>query len=57
MIAHPPMKPTRGPSTRVAHVKIVPQSGSARLRAACPKETERIGTKASRTIACAWNPT
>src|SRR4051794_31230622 len=31
-IAQPPSQPTDGPSARVAHENVVPQSGSARLR-------------------------
>src|SRR3954470_10325350 len=30
--AQPPIQPTDGPSARVAHENVVPQSGSARLR-------------------------
>ena len=29
---HPPSQPIRGPIDRVTHVKLVPQSGSARFR-------------------------
>ena len=28
---HPPSQPTHGPKVRVAHVNVVPQSGSALL--------------------------
>ena len=31
MIPHPPIQPARGPNARVAQVKVVPQSGSARF--------------------------
>ena len=31
MMPHPPSHPTRGPNARVAQVKVVPQSGSARF--------------------------
>ena len=32
MLLQPPSQPSRGPMERVTHVKLVPQSGSARLR-------------------------
>ncbi len=32
MLLHPPSQPRRGPIARVTQVKLVPQSGSARLR-------------------------
>ena len=31
MMPQPPIQPARGPNARVAHVKVVPQSGSALL--------------------------
>ena len=36
MIPHPPSHPVLGPKARVAQVKVVPQSGSALLRALYP---------------------
>ena len=36
MIPHPPSQPVLGPKARVAQVKVVPQSGSAALRALYP---------------------
>ena len=50
MIAHPPIHPADGPSARVTQENVVPQSGSARLRAANAPAISSIGTnEASRT--------
>ena len=37
------IQPTQGPKARVAQVKVVPESGMARLRAMYPRATRYMG--------------
>src|SRR3954447_21710972 len=52
----PPSQPAYGPNARVVQVKVVPQSGSARLSCANATAMAIIGRKASTIIAGAWEP-
>jgi hypothetical protein len=56
MIPHPPIHPTTGPNARVAHVNVVPQSGSASLSSLYATAMKYIGTKANKMMAAALTP-
>src|SRR5215831_2041979 len=45
-MAHPPAQPVLGPNALVAHVNVVPQSGSALFSSLYPIEVSSIGTNA-----------
>src|SRR5215468_11777046 len=50
-IAQPPNHPVLGPKALVAHVKVVPQSGSALFSSLYPIDVSSIGTNASTATA------
>src|SRR6266702_6906 len=56
-MAQPPAQPVLGPNALVAHVNVVPQSGSALFSSLYPIEVSSIGTNASTVMAGAWSPT
>src|SRR5215467_1466318 len=56
-MAHPPAQPVLGPNARVAHVNVVPQSGSALFSSLYPIEVSSIGTKARTDTAGACSAT
>src|SRR6266568_4108174 len=56
-MAQPPNQPVFGPNARVAHVNVVPQSGSALFSSLYPIDVSSIGTNASTATAGAWRAT
>ncbi len=56
-MAQPPAQPVFGPNALVAHVNVVPQSGSALFSSLYPIEVSSIGTNASTVTAGALSPT
>ncbi len=57
VIAQPPIQPADGPIARVTQENVVPQSGSARLRAANAPAMSSIGTNDASSTPGAWTPT
>ena len=53
----PPSHPTHGPKAFVAQVKVVPQSGTARLSSRYANAMKSIGTKATMNAIGACAPT
>lgn len=56
MMPQPPSHPVTDPNARVAHVKVVPQSGSSRLSSWYATAIIHIGMNASSMIAGALTP-
>ncbi len=52
----PPAQPVLGPNALVAHVNVVPQSGSALFISLYPIEYSIIGTNAASATIGAWQP-
>src|SRR6201987_5503763 len=56
-MAQPPAQPVFGPNARVAHVNVVPQSGSALFSSLYPIDVSSIGMNASTATAGDWSAT
>src|SRR5215472_15034970 len=56
-IAQPPHQPVLGPNALVAHVNVVPQSGSALFISEYPIEVSSIGMNARIATIGDWSPT
>src|SRR5262249_38303194 len=54
-MAQPPNQPVFGPNAPVAHVNVVPHSGTALFSSLYPIDASTIRTNASTATACAWS--
>lgn len=55
--AHPPIQPTHGPKALAPQVKVVPQSGTARLSSRYANAVNSMGMNATRIAAAVYSPT